>query len=68
MSHYDLLCRRCGSEVAVSVRSAGTESHPRQYETYLNFRTGELLHRIVKVWSSIYNTRTIAALDRKSLP
>jgi pyruvate,water dikinase len=68
MSHYDLLCQRCGPEVAVSVRSAGTESHPGQYETYLNVRKGELLYRILKVWSSIYNTRTIAALDHKSLP
>jgi pyruvate,water dikinase len=68
LSHYDLLCQRCGSEVAVSVRSAGTESHPGQYETYLNVGEGELLDKILKVWSSIYNTRTIAALERKSLP
>jgi pyruvate,water dikinase len=69
MSYYEHLCDRCGVEVAVSVRSAGTLSHPGQYETYLNVRgRDEVLQKIVKVWSSIYNTRTIAALDRKGLP
>ena len=69
MSYYDLLCDRCGAEVAVSVRSAGTVSHPGQYETYLNVRgRDEVLHKVVKVWASIYNTRTIAAFDRKGLP
>lgn len=67
-SYYDLLCQRCGSEVAVSVRSAGTVSHPGQYETYLNVKgRDEVLQKIVKVWSSIYNTRTIAALNRKGI-
>jgi pyruvate,water dikinase len=69
MSYYDLLCDRCGAEVAVSVRSAGTVSHPGQYETYLNVKgRDEVLHKVVKVWSSIYNTRTIASLARKGLP
>jgi pyruvate,water dikinase len=69
MSYYELLCDRCGSEVAVSVRSAGTVSHPGQYETYLNVRgRNEILQKIVKVWSSIYNARTIAALDHRGLP
>jgi len=68
-SYYDLLCERCGAEVATSVRSAGTVSHPGQYETYLNVRgRDEVLRRVVKVWSSIYNTRTISALNRKGLP
>jgi pyruvate,water dikinase len=67
-SYYELLCDRCGSEVAVSVRSAGTVSHPGQYETYLNVKgRDEVLQKIVKVWSSIYNTRTIAALNRKGI-
>jgi pyruvate,water dikinase len=67
-SYYDRLCERCGSEVAVSVRSAGTVSHPGQYETYLNVRgRDEVLQKVVKVWSSIYNTRTIAALNRKGI-
>lgn len=69
MSYYDILCERCGGEVAVSVRSAGTVSHPGQYETYLNVKgKADVLHRIVKVWSSIFNSRTIASLIRKGLP
>jgi len=69
MSYYDTLCERCGGEVAVSVRSAGTVSHPGQYETYLNVKgKADVLHRIVKVWSSIFNSRTIASLIRKDLP
>lgn len=67
-SYYELLCDRCGSEVAVSVRSAGTLSHPGQYETYLNVRgKDEVLQKILKVWSSIYNSRTLAALDHKGM-
>jgi pyruvate,water dikinase len=69
VSYYERLCERCGSEVAVSVRSAGTISHPGQYETYLNVRgKEEVLEKILKVWSSIYNARTLAALDHKGLP
>jgi pyruvate,water dikinase len=69
ISCYDNLCQRCGTEVAVSVRSAGAVSHPGQYETYLNVKgRDELLHKIVKVWASIYNMQTIAALDRKKMP
>jgi pyruvate,water dikinase len=68
-SYYEQLCDRCGSEVAVSVRSAGTVSHPGQYETYLNVRgRDDVLQKIVRVWSSIYNTRTLAALDHKGMP
>jgi pyruvate,water dikinase len=67
--YYEQLCDRCGSEVAVSVRSAGTVSHPGQYETYLNVRgRDDVLQKIVRVWSSIYNTRTLAALDHKGMP
>jgi pyruvate,water dikinase len=67
-SYYEQLCDRCGPEVAVSVRSAGTVSHPGQYETYLNVRgREEVLEKIVKVWSSIYNTRTLAAMDHKGM-
>jgi len=69
VSYYERLCERCGSEVAVSVRSAGTISHPGQYETYLNVRgKDEVVKKILKVWSSIYNSRTLAALDHKGLP
>jgi pyruvate,water dikinase len=69
MSYYDILCHRSGAEVAVAVRSAGTVSHPGQYETYLNVKgKAEVLNKIVKVWSSIFNTRTIASLVRQGLP
>jgi len=73
MSYYDILCDRCGAgagvEVAVSVRSAGNVSHPGQYETYLNIKgKAEVLNKIVKVWASIFNTRTIASLVRQGLP
>jgi pyruvate,water dikinase len=63
------MCQELGSELAVSVRSAGTISHPGQYETYLNVKgKQDLLEKIVKVWSSIYNARTIAALVHKGEP
>jgi pyruvate,water dikinase len=68
ISYYEQLCDRCGSEVAVSVRSAGTVSHPGQYETYLNVRgSDDVLQKIVKVWSSIYNARTLSAMDHKGM-
>lgn len=71
ISYYDSLCSRrgAGTKVSVAVRSAGTKSQPGQYETYLNVRgKDELLNKIVKVWSSIFNTRTIASLDRQGVP
>jgi pyruvate,water dikinase len=65
-SYYEQLCERCGPDVAVAVRSAGAKSHPGQYETYLNVRGRErVLQTVVKVWSSIFNMSSIAALDRK---
>jgi pyruvate,water dikinase len=69
LSYYDSLCQKRGSEIGVAVRSAGTKSHPGQYETYLNV-TGkdDLLDKIRKVWSSIFNARTIASLDRQKIP
>jgi len=69
MSYYDILCDKCGVEVAVSVRSAGTVSHPGQYETYLNVKgKAEVLNKTVRVWTSIFNSRTIASLIRNGLP
>jgi pyruvate,water dikinase len=68
MQAYDRLSQACGGDCAVAVRSAGTESHPGQYETYLNVRGGDaVVANIVKVWSSIYNERTLASLDRRGL-
>lgn len=38
-NYYDELCQRVGiPDVAVSVRSAGTESRPGMFETYLNVK------------------------------
>ena len=68
-AYYDELCEKASTQVAVSVRSAGTVSHPGQYETYLNVRgREEVLSKVKRVWSSIYNSRTLSALDRKELP
>jgi len=67
--YYDKMCQELGPSVAVSVRSAGTVSHPGQYETYLNVKgKADLLEKTIKVWSSIYNARTIAALVHKGQP
>jgi pyruvate, water dikinase len=69
LANYDKMCQELGPDVAVSVRSAGTVSHPGQYETYLNVKgKAELEQKIIRVWSSIYNARTIAALVHKGQP
>jgi pyruvate,water dikinase len=69
-SYYKSLCERCGStETAVSVRSAGAKSHPGQYETYLNVAGFDhVLDKILRVWSSIYNTTSISAALRQAVP
>lgn len=69
-SHYRALCDKCAAtDVAVSVRSAGFKSHPGQYETYLNVKGAEqVLQKVIKVWSSIYNTRSISAAIRQAMP
>jgi pyruvate,water dikinase len=69
LSYYKALGGKGGTEAAVAVRSAGARSHPGQYETYLNVRgENELLSKITMVWASIFNTRTIASLDRQHIP
>jgi pyruvate,water dikinase len=62
ISYYDELSRRCNtSDVAVSARSAGPVSHPGQYETYLDIKgASDLLGKIVKVWASSFNPRSLA--------
>ena len=69
-SHYRALCDRCGAtDVAVSVRSAGFKSHPGQYETCLNVKGAEqVLGKVLKVWSSIYNIRSVSAAIRQAIP
>jgi pyruvate,water dikinase len=69
-SHYGVLCDKCGTtDVAVSVRSAGSKSHPGQYEPYLNVKGAEpVLQKVIKVWSSGYNTRSISVAIRQAIP
>jgi pyruvate,water dikinase len=66
---YRELCGKVGVEdVAVAVRSAGPASHPGQYDSFLNVQGEEdVLGNVVKVWSSTFNTRSIAARARKGL-
>ena len=69
LSFYDDLCRKCDCIVAVSTRSAGSVSHPGQYETYLNVKgKADLLEKIKKVWASSFNPRSLAFRKRKGLP
>jgi pyruvate,water dikinase len=69
-SYYRELCDKTGSEnVAVSVRSAGTESRPGMFETYLNVRgIEEVLENVKKVWASAFTPRAIAFRVNKGLP
>jgi len=70
LSFYDSLCQKCNmDDVAVATRSAGPVSHPGQYETYLNVRgEQDLLEKIIKVWASSFNPRSLAFRSRKGIP
>jgi len=70
LSFYEELCGRCDvEEAAVAARSAGAASHPGQYETHLNVRgKTDLIEKIVKVWSSSFNPRSLSARHRLGLP
>ena len=69
-SYYHGLCKKVEiDDVAVSVRSAGTESRPGMFETYLNVKgTKEVLDKVKKVWASAYTARAIAFRVNKDLP
>jgi pyruvate,water dikinase len=69
-AYYADLCNKTGIEdVSVSVRSAGTESRPGMFETYLNVRgIGDVLEKVKKVWASAYTPRAIAFRANKALP
>ena len=69
LENYRELNRQCGiTDVAVSTRSAGPISHPGQYETHLNVKgETELLEKIKKVWSSSFNSRSLAVRAKNSL-
>jgi pyruvate,water dikinase len=68
--YYRETCQACHEEeVAVSTRSAGAASHPGQYETYLNVKgEAELIEKIIKVWSSTFNPRSLSARKRAGVP
>ena len=70
LSFYDALCNRVEiPDLAVSVRSAGTESRPGMFETYLNVKGKEdLLDKVKKVWASAYTTRAVAFRVNKDIP
>jgi pyruvate,water dikinase len=69
VAHYKELCQRCKAEVAVSTRSAGTVSHPGQYETYLNvIGDSDLIDKIKRVWASTFNPRSLAFRSRQGAP
>lgn len=70
LSHYREISRKCNSDrLAVSTRSAGTASHPGQYETHLNvIGESDLIEKIIKVWSSTFNPRSLSARKRVGAP
>jgi pyruvate,water dikinase len=70
LSHYQELCQRCNTEdMAVSTRSAGAASHPGQYETHLNVRGDlDVIEKIIKVWSSTFNPRSLSARKHAGAP
>ena len=69
-SYYAKLCEKTGiNDLAVSVRSAGTQSRPGMFETYLNVRgIDDVLSKVRKVWASAYTPRAIAFRTNKELP
>lgn len=68
--YYKELCQRVGiPDVAVSVRSAGTESRPGMFSTYLNVRgIEEVVKHVKKVWASAFTSRAIAFRVAKDIP
>jgi pyruvate,water dikinase len=70
LHYYEELSTRLGiNNPGVSVRSAGTESRPGMFETYLNVKGHEdLLQKVKKVWASAYTPRAIAFRANKGFP
>ncbi|HEY54729.1 MAG TPA: hypothetical protein G4N91_00385 [Dehalococcoidia bacterium] len=69
-SYYEGLSKKVGAtDVAVSLRSAGTASRPGMFESYLNIiGIEDVLDKIKKVWSSAYTARAIAFRINKGVP
>jgi pyruvate,water dikinase len=68
--HYKELCKRADiPDLPVSVRSAGVESRPGMFETYLNIEgKEEVVAHVQKVWASAFTPRAIAFRVSKGLP
>jgi len=68
--HYDRLCAEAGVEnMTVSVRSAGTQSRPGMFETYLNVSgIDDVLDKVKRVWASAFTPRAIAFRATKGFP
>ena len=66
---YDMLCEKVGiPDVPVSVRSAGVESRPGIFDTYLNIKGKKAVGaHVQKVWASTFNERAIAFRISKGL-
>jgi pyruvate,water dikinase len=64
--YYSELCEATGcTDLAVSTRSAGPESHPGQYESFLHISgMPHVMKHIIKVWASTFNTRSLIARAR----
>ncbi len=69
-NHYDELCEKVGiSDLPVAVRSAGVESRPGMFETYLNIAgKKEVTAHVQKVWASSFTPRAIAFRIAKGFP
>jgi len=67
--YYDELCEKVSvPDVTVSVRSAGVESRPGMFETYLNVEGREdVTANVQKVWASTFTPRAIAFRISKGL-
>ncbi len=68
VSCYEELCSRRNREVSVSVRSAGIVSHWGCTRPTSISQDGPVLQMVKKVWSSIFNHRTICAAVQHELP
>jgi pyruvate,water dikinase len=68
--YYNKLCEKVGVlNASVSVRSAGVESRPGMFETYLNIEGRDnVLENVKKVWASAFTPRAIAFRANKGLP
>lgn len=68
--YYKRLCDKLRiPDMPVSVRSAGTESRPGLFDTYLNVKgIDDVLDKVKKVWASAYTTRAVAFRINKGLP